>query len=329
MWLYFAFIAKPKHISNYFLGGLLLALSVRIGKSVFFYFNPDLAFIYLQIGLTACVFIGPSLYFYLRSIIGQEDVVRRVWKYHYGLLATFILTVGVLYPFEDHPDIWRPHVIKSIYYIWLIYLVASAFIIKDAYKAFVSSKDKINSFEVWVLSVFIGNVLIWISFNYFHYTYYIVGALSFSFILYLLVLLLIFSKSRNSILFKNQVKYGNKKILHSEAAELIDKLEHLMKEEKLFKDPSLKLSDVADRLFVIPHRLSQLLNDNIGKSFPIYINEYRIKEAKELLLTRTDLSLEGIGYDCGFNSKSTFYTTFKKIIGTTPAQYKKLSNDND
>ncbi len=57
--LYFLFFAKPKHISNSFFGAFLLMLSIRVGKSVFFHFNTDLSFHYLQLGLTACFFIGP------------------------------------------------------------------------------------------------------------------------------------------------------------------------------------------------------------------------------------------------------------------------------
>ncbi|MEM9858038.1 MAG: AraC family transcriptional regulator, partial [Bacteroidota bacterium] len=59
--LYFLLVAKPRAASNYFLGLLLLALSIRIGKSVIYYFNPDLAGIYLQLGISGCLFIGPSL----------------------------------------------------------------------------------------------------------------------------------------------------------------------------------------------------------------------------------------------------------------------------
>lgn len=81
MALYFIFIAKPKHISNVFLGLFLLMLSIRIGKSVFFYFNPDLAFSYLQFGLTGCLFIGPFLYFYVKSVVSKTDTSVVKWTY--------------------------------------------------------------------------------------------------------------------------------------------------------------------------------------------------------------------------------------------------------
>ena len=96
-----------------------------------------------------------------------------------------------------------------------------------------------------------------------------------------------------------------------------------MSDKKLYKDPDLKLPDVASQLNILPHRLSQFLNDNLGKSFTIYLNEHRIEFAKGLIASSPHLKLESIGYECGFNSKSTFYSTFKKLTGTTPAKFKE------
>lgn len=320
--LYFFFFAKPKHISNYFLGALLLALSIRIGKSVFFYFNPDLSADFLQIGITACAFIGPSLYFYLKSMTTPEAEMTDSWKYHLAVLVPIVLVVGYLYPWRTHYELWVCYFLDAVYYEWLLYLLASAYLIRKTVVDFVKRKDKRNSVEVWILSIFVGNALIWLAYYTVAYTSYIVGALSFSFIFYLLVLLLIFNKKKNSILFKTPPKYGDKKIEDAEANSLLTSLKKIMMEEELFKNPNLKLLDVAKKLNILPHRLSQLINDNLGKSFPSFLNEYRIDEAKKQLQTNTNFSLDAIGYECGFNSKSTFFSTFKKMTGTTPAKYK-------
>jgi AraC-like DNA-binding protein len=74
---------------------------------------------------------------------------------------------------------------------------------------------------------------------------------------------------------------------------------------------------------VSQHLLSQLLNDNLGKSFSKFINEYRVNEAKTLIKNNKKFTLEAIGFDAGFSSKSTFYATFKKIVGVTPSQFGK------
>lgn len=65
--IYFAINAKKKNFTNYFLSLLLLVLSIRIVKSIFFYFNPHLSNIFIQIGLSACVLIASFLFLYLKS----------------------------------------------------------------------------------------------------------------------------------------------------------------------------------------------------------------------------------------------------------------------
>ncbi|MEM7298095.1 MAG: helix-turn-helix transcriptional regulator [Bacteroidota bacterium] len=308
--------------SNYFIGVLLLALSIRIGKSVFLYFNSNLAGGFIQFGISACLFIGPSLYFYLLTV-SRDKWNSSSWKYHYFPLLAIILVVDFLFPWYEHYNFWY-HTFFIIYGIWLVYLILSGWIIrKPLLKIF--KKGKLSSMEVWVNSVFIGNLLIWVAYNTTSYTSYIVGALSFSFIFYLLILLLFFTKKKDPSFQNRHMKYGNKKIEESEAKQLTETMHQLIIENELFKDANLKLPDLASQLNVLPHLLSQLLNDNLEKNFTLYINEYRIGHAKKLISSSSNLKLEAIGYECGFNSKSTFYTAFKKVTGVTPAQFKEES----
>lgn len=320
--LYFLFFAKPRHQSNYFLGVLLLALSIRIGKSVFLYFNPYLAGVFLQFGMSACLFIGPSLYFYLKSVVDPEKKLN--WKIHYLPLAVVILTIDILYPWDANHNLWF-YFFHAIYLIWLIYLILSGFVIKKNLRNLLSKKSRFSAMEVWIVSIYIGNVTVWIVYNVVSYTSYIVGALSFSFIFYLLVLLVIFNRKKDPGFLNRHVKYGSKRIDDDEAAKLQEQLNELMRSERFFKDANLKMSDVAQKLNILPHYLSQFINDNLNKNFTLFINEYRIEEAKKLIESNTHLKLESIGYECGFNSKSTFYTAFKKIVGTTPAKFKEES----
>ena len=67
----------------------------------------------------------------------------------------------------------------------------------------------------------------------------------------------------------------------------------------------------------------KLINDNLHKNFTDYINEYRIEEAKQLIQDNSLYTIEAIGNQSGFNSKSAFYKAFKKITNTTPAKFKK------
>ncbi|WP_462250832.1 helix-turn-helix domain-containing protein [Ekhidna sp.] len=318
--LYFLLFAKPKHRSNYFLGILLLALSIRIGKSVFLYFNDDLAAIYLQLGISACLFVGPSLFFYLKAITRPTRSLQ--WKLHYVTLLIAIVAIGIIYPWEFNPKLWR-YFFNAIYLIWLIYLIASAVTIKDTIIRLFKRSEKLSPMEIWIISIYFGNLIIWIAYNTTRYTSYIVGALSFSFVFYLLILLLVLTRKKDPSFLNKYVKYGNKKIDPNEASDLLNQLNDLLIKEKLYKDANLKLADLAQRLNVLPHYLSQLINESLNKNFTSYLNEYRINEAKQLIEAENHLKLESIGYECGFNSKSTFYTAFKKASGTTPAKFKE------
>jgi len=323
---YFLFFAKPKHIANFFLGAFLLALSIRVGKSVFFFFNPDLALGFLQFGLTACFFIGPSLYFYIKTVTNDANRLSTSWKYHYLVLLIVAGVVGYIYPFEGNIELWRCHFITYIYYEWVAYSIAAGFLLKEVFQNFLGHKDKNNSVEIWLISLWLGNLIIWAGYFFGNYMSYIVGALSFSFLFYIMALHLFFNKKKDYILFRKQAKYGAKKIEATEATQLLNQLKTVMVTEEMYKNPNLKLPDVAKKLNILSHRLSQLMNDNLGKSFNLYINEYRIQAAKEMLKTNDQFSLDGIGYECGFNSKSNFFATFKKVTGTTPAKYKKEHN---
>ncbi|OSY87352.1 hypothetical protein WH52_11940 [Tenacibaculum holothuriorum] len=319
---YFIFFIKPQNISNKFLGVFILMLSIRVGKSVFFYFNPSLSFHFLQFGLTACFFIGPFLYFYIKSAEESKEKIKKEWKYHIAILLPLILVVGYLYPFKTNIDLWRPYIIKFIYFIWFVYILGSIYVLRNRFKKLLRRTEKITTLDVWFISILIGNLAILTSYNVVSFSNYISGALTFTFLLYLLIMFLFSKKGKEIRLLNNEVKYADKKIETTKAESLLTKLDQLMNEEELYKNANLKSSEVAQKMQLTTHQFSQLLNDNLGKSFPVFINEYRIESAKQMILKNNSITIEAIGYENGFNSKSTFYTTFKKLVGKTPSQFK-------
>lgn len=316
--IYFAFIAEKKKFSNYFLAGLLFVLSIRIIKSVFFYFNPQLASVFIQIGLSGCILIGPFLYLYLKAYRTSDKVP---WKIHVFPYLIAITILGMFYSYVDHRGGWSSIIVRGIYLQWLIYLLYSFKYVKPSLEK-VRAKQKLSNVDIWILSIYIGVFVIWLAYNIGAYTSYIVGALSFSFVLYLIILLLIFKNSKRSTFFDEKEKYNNKSLEDEMTEKLKSGLANFVQQE-MFLDANLTLEKMAKFLDVPRHILSQYLNEHVGKSFSLFINEFRIEKAKEYLFTKTNFTIEGIAYECGFNSKSTFYTTFKKIVGMTPAQYRK------
>ena len=99
-----------------------------------------------------------------------------------------------------------------------------------------------------------------------------------------------------------------------------------METEKLFLENDLNLTKLAMKLETTTNEVSFVINELYNQNFNFYINKYRIEEAKKLLISKeyVNLNILGIAYQSGFNSKTTFNTTFKKIAGISPSNYLKL-----
>ncbi len=108
-------------------------------------------------------------------------------------------------------------------------------------------------------------------------------------------------------------------------AKLSVQLSSLMEFDKLFLDNDLNLPAVAQKLGISIHEASFLINETAKDNFYNFINKYRVQEAKKLLASSKmdQLNILGIAFESGFNSKTTFNTTFKKIVGISPSQYSK------
>ncbi len=329
---YLFFFTKNKTLSKYLMGAMIFCLSVRIGKSILLYFDPEIHKIYLQIGLSACLFIGPFLYFYLKSVLQNIKTFPQSWKSILIVLLSFIIVFGAVRPYHNFPEFWNSYMVLSIYIVWLISVVAAGLIMLPSFKKAMKKEETLNPSEKWLIAIYTANLIIatafFMAFAGFPMAYYITGPIVFSFFLYLLAYgffnnqLFDSEQHKVDLQFSNE-KYANKKIESSEAESLLTQLNELMQKQALYTNPKLKLKEVAQAMDIPHHRLSQLLNDNLGKSYVAFVNEYRIEAACKLMSKEHDLSLEGVGYEVGFKSKSTFYSSFKKIKALTPAQYQQ------
>lgn len=108
-----------------------------------------------------------------------------------------------------------------------------------------------------------------------------------------------------------------------ETQQSILRLKNYMENEKPYLDPELNLQKFALHLNLPEKQISQLINQQIGKHFFDFVNEFRIRDAKNLLEEKKDFTVLEILYEVGFNSKSSFYTAFKKETQQTPTAYRK------
>jgi ligand-binding sensor domain-containing protein/AraC-like DNA-binding protein len=117
-------------------------------------------------------------------------------------------------------------------------------------------------------------------------------------------------------------------------AELIDEysdqLIKKMETKKYYLKSTLTLNELASHLSIPAYQLSYIINHKQQKNFNEFINEYRIHEAKRILQTTKDykINILDLAYQTGFNSKSVFNASFKKLTGQTPSQFKKNNPSN-
>ena len=123
-----------------------------------------------------------------------------------------------------------------------------------------------------------------------------------------------------------EVKKNRKALLDKQAiAHYTHQLKNHVQEKKPYLDPGLSLRALAEQLGMHPNQLSWLLNESIGKNFSEFVNHYRVEAFKQLAKDpgNAHLTLSGLAYESGFNSKTVFNTYFKQQTGLTPKQYLK------
>jgi AraC-like DNA-binding protein len=102
-----------------------------------------------------------------------------------------------------------------------------------------------------------------------------------------------------------------------------EKVENAILVERMYRNPELTLTDLANHLGTNPSLLSKIINRSLGKNFNDYVNQYRVLEVKENLADpqNAHLTIMSLAYDAGFNSKATFNRAFKKFTGDNPKTY--------
>ncbi len=106
------------------------------------------------------------------------------------------------------------------------------------------------------------------------------------------------------------------------------RIEELMNEDKLYRDPELTLHSLSEDLAIKPYQLTEFLNEHLQTGFHNYINRFRIDEAVKLLEEKPDQDILSICYFVGFNSKSSFNDAFRKVTGKTPSQLRQKKNES-
>lgn len=124
----------------------------------------------------------------------------------------------------------------------------------------------------------------------------------------------------------DQIKYEKSALDTKRATRISGKLYTAMERDHLFRDPNLSLMTLSQHIGVSTNYVSQSLNEHMGMSFFDFVNHWRVEEAKPMICAR-DQPVTVIAYKVGFNSRSSFYTAFKKNTGMTPRNFSEYDND--
>ncbi len=120
-------------------------------------------------------------------------------------------------------------------------------------------------------------------------------------------------------------KYKDSTLSKQDSERYLEELRKLMMSSRPYTDPDLTLGTLAKQVNLLPRHLSQIINEQLHQNFYDFINGYRVEEVKKQLMKegKKDSTFFEMALNSGFNSKSTFNSSFKKHTGMSPSQFLK------
>nr|WP_321236219.1 AraC family transcriptional regulator [uncultured Psychroserpens sp.] len=313
--------------------------------------NMDLG-IYLQypksqfFPLTFSLALGPSIYFYVLKITKPDHKLSLKDKLHFvPVVLDIILYYEMVYEALEYNILlystWTfVNILPIVQFIAIgsviIYCIKSLRVIRFFHKWLTnnySNDDKYKLYSLYrLLILFTFLWFLWLPFNFIDFYFYNYSLeRSDYYPLYILMATITiwiaaeaYLKPEIILLEKEQNK--TKREPSEEKINQSNWLKNQMEANLFYLNSELTLRRLAEELEMHPNTLSNIINEGLDKSFSDFINEYRIKAVINRLEDSdyANITLLGIAYDCGFNSKTTFNRVFKKTTGKTPLQYKKL-----
>lgn len=293
---------------------------------------------------------GPLFYFYISYETGHKERFRLRDYLHFIPVAVIYMfmspllfmnageRIDNLHKMSYNPPLWL--IVLSYLRSWIgfVYSIMTIrLLIRWDYeiREVASNTDQINL--IWFKRLAIGFMLIWvivltsttamfaglIAGNQVDFYIYPFVALIIYLIGYMgLIQPQIFLKPLNAE-EPDTAKYEKSGLDDSAANEILKNLDTLMTGEKLYLNPDLSLSELADTLNTSTHHLSEAINSRINKNFYDYVNEMRIEHFKrEIKKPGSEVyNILSIALDSGFNSKATFNRVFRKYTGMTPSEF--------
>jgi len=310
--IYLFTLKKENKRANIFLALILLGLTIRIGKSVINYYVPLDAW-QRNIGISGILIVGPSLWFYLFSIIEKDKPFNYKKYIHFLPFVLFIIFFKIIPSNGKHENYWNYEIVVIHLGIYLI--ISTIYLLKNRLNL---TRKVFN----WCRNILIGVLPIWLYYtsNFLNLKiHYITGPIFYTFLIYSF-----------SYLFLNRTnfsldKYNSSNVNRTSSKAIFENIKDLFINEKMYLENNISINSVAKKLDVNPRILSQVINENKQQNFHEFVNYYRIENAKMLLTDSKykNEKISTIAYDSGFGTTTSFNTTFKKMTKITPSEYRK------
>jgi ABC-type antimicrobial peptide transport system permease subunit/AraC-like DNA-binding protein len=319
---------KGKKATNRILGLILIITTCFLGTDL----RPETAFSRGSLAPPQfSLALGPLIYFYVLSVIRPGHKFRSRDLLHF--IPLLVQACTTIYDTSNLP------VLNSMFRLTVFitvcgYLYAAYKLIKDF-----SLGLKFTGGDRYLLKLrWLNNILkclaflwfLWIPFYFIDYLYHHSGTVLFFYSLHILLAALAIGIA-GMVILKPEINspadepYFLKVTSADEVKHKAIWLKQIMKQGAHYKDPDLSLTSLAEKLGLTTHELSRIINTVLKKSFNDFVNEYRVADVVRKMQDPAfdHLTLQGIAYDAGFNSPSTFHRAFKQLTGKTPAEYKK------
>lgn len=327
-------------------GSPIIPITTTIGVGLEYLFGP-LHYLYAQF------IINPYYKFKLKHWLHFLPFI--VVKIYY--LAGYFTSGVTMQKFMQDPSIYyNPYIIDWIIAIkigvGITYMILTMLLLKNyslRIRDQFSAIDKISltwlrnitilTLGVWLVAL-LTNVIPWLTGKQFAHSEYLIIDIALTILIYSmgylgLVKPEIFSyietikkqePEQIKIDFSESVsipKYAKTRLQDEKAEFYLHKLDEYLQAEKPWIQPNLTLKDIAGKIDIAEYHLSQIINEKLGQNFFTLINSYRVEEVKRKIgdPRYAHLSLLGIAFDSGFNSKSSFNSIFKKHTKMTPTEY--------
>lgn len=333
-----------RHINAYLLVLILVILIGLMGKVGYSLELLGGGFRWFGLSEYATFLFGASVYLFTRSsLLGKRFAARDLVHYLPGIVYIVMITFYYLLPPNAviNARLESGELFRAVVLFMGLGLLFNITYWVMSYRKFLAFRAHLSDEVSYAVKTrFFSHFLITVGLCLFCWlAIYLIGAFGHSWLertvrpfiwlsLAFIVLFISYYGIKEPELFKiapliSPKKYAQSKLSAGDLDVLKAKLDQLMEEKKPFLNRNLLKADLAELLEVNNPEVSRLLNERIGMNFFEYINYHRIKEFISLAQQEgaQRLTFFGLAQEAGFNSKTTFNKSFKKIMGTSPKDY--------